>query len=358
MPSRVSVPASGLHPLRPVTGTYAEVWAALRTWWDDPDGPVVVRTSGSSGAPKDVALSHAALSASASASLDRLGGAGRWVLDLPVATVAGLQVLVRSLLGGTEPVVVGARSEERAGFARGTRAYTSLVPTQLYRHDRAGTLGSLAGFDAVLVGGAPTELSLLDRARAAGVRVVTTYGMTETSGGCVYDGLGLDGVAVRVAADGRIHLAGPMLFDGYAGDEAATAAVLREGWLCTRDLGRLDDEGRLVVTGRADDMVLSGGVSVHLTTVEGAIRTHPTVAEAAAVAVDDREWGQRVVAVVVPRGAAATLAELRDHVASTVPRSWAPRELVVVDALPRLAGHKLDRLSLSRLASEGAPNQR
>ena len=337
-------------PLRPLRGTPAEVWAALREWWDAPDGPVLVQTSGSTGAPKQVVLSAAALTASARAGLQRLGGPGTWVLTLPVTRVGGLQVLVRSLAGGTEPVfAAGDLAAAVRGLAPG-RAYTSLVPTQLHRLDQAGGLGLLSRFDAVLLGGAPADPGLLLRARAAGVRVVTTYGMTETCGGCVYDGVPLDGVEVRIGPDEQVQLAGPMLFDGYAGDAAATAAVLDDGWMRTGDLGRLDRDGRLEVIGRADDAVRSGGISVHLSAVEQALRSHPGVADVAVTAVADDEWGSRVVAVVVVRGAAPSLASLRDHVGSMLPRSWAPRGMQVVSALPRLSGGKVDRLALGATA--------
>ncbi len=303
-PSLAVVPSLPHQLSRPLSGTPAQVWAALREWWADPVAPVVVRTSGSTGAPKDVVLSAAALTASARATLARLGGPGQWLLALPATNVAGLQVLVRSLLAGTEPVLAGddlAGAARDAGLGTGReRAYTALVPTQLHRLDRAGDMAALARFDAVLLGGAPAPPALLERARGAGVRVVTTYGTSETCGGCVYDGVALDGVAVRVDGDGAVQVAGPVLFDGYAGDPEATAAVLRDGWFRTGDLGRLDHDGRLEVLGRAEDVVHSGGVSVHLAAVERVVRSHPGVVDAAVTALDDDEWGSRVVAVVVP----------------------------------------------------------
>jgi O-succinylbenzoic acid--CoA ligase len=181
--------------------------------------------------------------------------------------------------------------------------------------------------------------------------------MTETCGGCVYDGVALDGVEVRIGADEQVLLAGPVLFDGYAGDPAATAAVLDDGWLRTGDLGRLDRDGRLEVTGRLDDAVLSGGVRVHLTAVEQALRSHPGIADAAVTAVTDDEWGSRVVAVVVVAAETPSLASVRTHVGATLPRSWAPRELRVVGALPRLAGGQVDRLALPAVAAAGQESE-
>jgi O-succinylbenzoic acid--CoA ligase len=312
----------------------------------------VVRTSGSTGEPKDVVLSHRALAASARATLTRLGGPGQWLLALPVSGVAGLQVLVRSAAAGTTPVL----ADEHATFAAavralsGERAYVSLVPTQLHRLAERGELALLRRFDAVLVGGAALPGSLRERCEQAGTRLVHTYGMSETCGGCVYDGVPLDGVAARVGTDGRISLAGPVLFDGYAGDQKRTGQVLDGGWFRTRDLGRFDDDGRLVVLGRADDVVLSGGVNVHLDAVTRALADLAGITDASAVGVPDDEWGTRVVACLVGE-AAPSLAEVRDHVAATLPREWAPRAVLLLDRLPELPGGKVDRLGLQRLAA-------
>jgi O-succinylbenzoic acid--CoA ligase len=329
----------------------------VRRWWDAPGGPVVVRTSGSTGTPKDVVLSHTALAASARATLSRLGGAGQWLLDLPATHVAGLQVLVRSAAGGTAPVLAGdhASLAEAVRALTGERAYTSLVPTQLHRLAVAGELGLLRRFDAVLVGGAALDPSLRARCVDAGVRVVHTYGMSETCGGCVYDGVALDGVAVRVAADGRVHLAGPVLFDGYDGDPEATAQVLRDGWFVTSDLGRVDDDGRLQVLGRVDDVVVSGGINVALPAVTQALAGLEGVRDAVAVGVPDAEWGHAVVACLVPSGPVPSLADVREHVAASLPRTWAPRAVVALDALPLLPGGKVDRLALRRLAAAARP---
>jgi O-succinylbenzoic acid--CoA ligase len=315
-----------------------------------PDGPVVVRTSGSTGKPKDVVLSHHALAASAVATLDRLGGPGQWLLALPVTGVAGLQVLVRSAVAGIAPVVAGDSIGRAIGELTAGRAYTALVPTQLHRLAATGELGVLRRFSAVLVGGAALDDRLATRCEDKGVALVRTYGMTETCGGCVYDGVPLDGVAFRLAEDGRILLTGPVLFDGYADDPAGTRDVLDDGWLRTSDIGRIDD-GRLVVLGRADEVVLSGGVNVALPAVTQALAGLPGVTDAVAVGVPDDEWGTRVVAVVVAADG-PPLATVRDHVSAALPRTWAPRAVLAVPALPLLAGGKLDRLTLQRMAAE------
>ena len=335
--------------LRPVHGEPGELWETVRSWWAAPDGPVVIRTSGSTGEAKDVVLSHRALAASAAATLERLGGPGQWLLALPVTGIAGLQVLVRSAVAGVAPVIAGDSIGRAVGELTGERAYTSLVPTQLHRLAAAGDLGVLRRFDAVLVGGAALDDRLATRCAGEGITLVSTYGMTETSGGCVYDGVPLDGVAFRLAEDGRVLLRGRVLFNGYADG----LRPLDGGWFRTDDIGRIEDDGRLVVLGRADDVVLSGGVNVALPAVTRALVDLPGVTDAVAVGVPDDEWGTRVVAVVVATQR-PLLAAVRDHVSATLPRTWAPRAVLAVPALPVLPGGKLDRLTLQRMAG-GAP---
>jgi O-succinylbenzoic acid--CoA ligase len=323
--------------LRPVSGTAAEVLALLRDWdaTDDPE-PLVVETSGSTGRPKRVVLSRTAMRASADATHARLGGPGQWLLALPPTYVAGLQVLFRSVRAGTEPV-------DRVDELTGDRCYVSLVPTQLHRMVEDA---SLRRFDTVLVGGAALDPALRQRAERAGVRVVTTYGMSETCGGCVYDGRPLDGVRVDVV-DGVVRVGGPVLFDGYEDDAASTAQVLVDGWFHTSDRGRVDADGLLHLEGRTDDVVVSGGVNVATDAVARRLRTHPRVEAAEVVGVPDAEWGRRVVAVVVGDVDTGTA---RDWVSAEHPRTWAPRDVKRVDALPLLPNGKVDRRAVERLA--------
>lgn len=286
---------------------------------------LVVPTSGSTGEPKGVELTASCLAASADATAARLGGTGRWWLTLPVTHIAGLQVVLRS---GYDP----------APEPDGCR-FTSLVPTQL---QRMLDDPRLPGLDAVLLGGAAAPPPLLEAAAARGIRVVTTYGMSETSGGCVYDGRPLDGVRVDVSE--RIVLSGPVVARGYRFGERF------DGQFVTSDLGSLVD-GRLTVLGRADDVINSGGEKVAPLAVEQALAAHPAVLEVAVVGRPDAEWGERVVAFVVlhssPTGEASlSLEEARDWVAARVSRVAAPRELRVLDALPLLPGGKVDRLGL------------
>ena len=308
---------------------------------------VVVGTSGSTGVPKGVELSAAALRHSARASLDRVGArpGERWLCCLPVTHVAGLAVLVRSLVGGTEPVLA-ERADAETVAASGC-AHISLVPTQLQRLLlQAGAHGPtpLAGFSSVLLGGAAAPSGLLEAGRDAGVPVVTTYGMTETCGGCVYDGLPLDGVRAEVRDDGRIWITGPVLFSGYLGGPRAPA----DGWFRTGDLGRLDAEGRLTVRGRADDVITTGGHKVVPGEVAAALRSCPGVREVAVVGQPDPEWGERVVAVVVPADPAdpPALELLRRHVRERLPRYAIPSRVVMVDAVPMLLSGKHDIVRL------------
>ena len=339
----VTAPLPGIEPER------GQMAAMLRGRVTGADAAAVVATSGSTGRPRGVVLSRAALVASATATHTRLGGPGTWVLALPPHYIAGLMVLVRSVVADREVVSVDARLTELpavrpvgrpVGRADGP-TYLSLVPTQLSRALGVPELVSaLARFDAVLVGGAAPDPELLERARTAGIRIVTTYGMSETCGGCAYDGLPLDGVEITVQPDsGRILVGGPVLFSGYLGSPPPD----RERFP-TSDRGRWVD-GRLEVVGRLDATVISGGYNVDLDAVERALQ-RATDAEVAVIGVPDPDWGTRVVAVgvgVTDALAAAT----RDAVpAYALPRSW-----ISVPALPRTAGGKVDRQRLIREVS-------
>jgi o-succinylbenzoate---CoA ligase len=307
---------------------------------------VVIGTSGSTGAPKGVELSAAALRHSAQASLDRVGArpGERWLCCLPVAHVAGLQVLVRSLVGGTEPVL--ADRADAATLAASGCSHVSLVPTQLQRllESDVGKSVPLARFSSVLLGGAAAPAGLLSAARAARVPVVTTYGMTETCGGCVYDGVPLDGVRVRIGEDERVWLSGPVLFTRYRG----VPGEPEEGWFRTGDLGRLDESGRLTVRGRADDVINTGGHKVVPGEVVAALENCPGVRDVAVVGQPDPEWGERVVAVVAPADPADPpgLELLRLHVRERLPRYAAPSRVVMVDAVPMLPSGKHDIVRL------------
>jgi len=359
---------------------------------------VIIGTSGSTGAPKGVELSAAALLHSARASLARVDArpGQRWLCCLPATHVAGIQVLVRSLVSGTEPVLA-TRADAETVAASGC-AHVSLVPVQLRRlladQSRQSDISTpLAGFASVLLGGAAAPLSLLEQARAAGVPVVTTYGMTETCGGCVYDGWPLDGVQVAIRDDddgfpGRIWIGGPVLFSGYrsagyggagnppvpggpGGHGGASSPPVIGGagghggvappdgvrpLFRTGDLGRIDGSGRLTVRGRADDVINTGGHKVVPGEVAAVLETCPGVRDVAVVGQPDAEWGERVIAVVVPadRADPPTLELLRLHVRRRLPRYAAPGRVVIVDAVPMLPSgkHDIARLKLELLRRE------
>lgn len=329
---------------------------------------LVVPTSGSTGAPKGAVLTSDALRHSAVATLERLGGPGRWVLALPVTHIAGLQVLVRSALAGEPPECVelagGFRPDVFAAAADrlgSGRRYTALVPTQLSRLLDAGgaPLDALARFDAVLVGGAATPAALAGRARRAGVRIVSTYGMSETAGGCVYDGEPLRGVLARAGGDGRLRLGGPTVFSGYrCRPELTAASLVCEGgvrWHVTGDVGSVED-GRVRVLGRADDVIVTGGEKVAPALVEEAVASVAGVLEAAVVGVPHPEWGEEVVAVVVAApGAAPSVGQVREALRDRLPAHCLPRRVVTAPALPLIGTGKVDRGALRRsLSGPGA----
>lgn len=319
----------------------------LSRWLEaDASPPLLIETSGSTGKPKGVVIPRRAVLASVEASARRLGASGRWLLALPSSYVAGVQVIVRSLVAGHEPVVVDGLDVGRAMATdhADTPTFASLVPTQLHRIvANPEQVAALARCHAVLVGGGGLDPEVRRRAEELGVRVVATYGSSETSGGCVYDGVPLDGVGVTVGAEGRIRIAGPTLFSHYADDPGLTAESVVDGWFLTSDAGRLDEDGRLQVIGRIDDVVVSGGVKIPVSAVAQRLRQHLLVKDAEVLGVPDPEWGQRVVAVVVGN---VREGELRDWVSLEQPRSWAPREFRWVDSLPLLPNGKVDRQAI------------
>ena len=354
-PALVAVPADNdpaLHALR--------VGLRVGDAIDDEVALVAVTSGTSRTAPKGALLTAAALTASASATHDRLGGPGSWLLALPPYHIAGLQVLVRSVLAGSVPVELDVTNASRGfdvtelpGAVRrlGTgRRYTSLVAAQLAKalSDPAAA-AALAELDAVLLGGGPGPRPILDAAAAAGIAVVRTYGMSETAGGCVYDGVPLAGVVLRVPADGRIVIGGATLAKGYR-NPIDPDPFAEPGWFRTDDLGAVNEAGVLTVLGRADDAISTGGLTVLPQPVEAALGTHPAIGDCAVFGLADDRLGQRVVAAIVVRDGseAPTLEALRTHVARTLDATAAPRELHIVEALPRRGIGKVDRIALVR----------
>lgn len=311
---------------------------------------VVVATSGTEGEPRLVELPRTAVVAAVERSLAAIGADADapWLCMLPFAHIGGLLVVLRAAITGASVDVVGRFDPDAIAASRAR--YVSVVPTQLRRFVEAGT--DLARFDAMLVGGADLDAGLRAAAEGRGARVVHTYGMTETCGGVVYDGVPFPDVDVRVRDDGRILVGGPTLFRRYRGDADATGAAFDDaGRFVTSDLGRVGDDGRLAVLGRADDAITTGGETVMPLAVERVLAAHPAVDEVAVVGRPDPEWGERVVAVVVPArdGAPPTLDDLREHARATLPAWAAPRELVLVESLPRTVSGKVRRAALRDL---------
>ncbi|SEJ13570.1 AMP-binding protein [Demequina mangrovi] len=309
---------------------------------------IAVDTSGSTGRPREVLVSGEAIRAGVSLSSRRLGGDAHQLLALPPERIGGALVIARATVAGTALVRMPMGPFTAAGFAAAARSLpsgprqVSLVPTQVRRllADPEGR-DALAGFHAVLVGGAALP------ERDAPSNIVRTYGMSETAGGCVYDGLALDGVGLRIADDGRVMISGPTLADGYAdGHGADFVEIDGERWFRTSDLGELHD-GRLTVHGRADHVINTGGVKVHPQRIELALE-RAGAAAAAVVGLPDPEWGERVVAVVEDGPDDAALAAA----VADLPPYARPRRIVHVDAVPRTAGGKIDRPAARALASE------
>jgi o-succinylbenzoate---CoA ligase len=310
----------------------------------------VVSTSGTTGGPRSVLLSRAAVQASARAVTDGLGiepGADRWLACLPLHAVAGLAIVARSYFCGTPLTVHPGFSVDAVAESAGTCTIVSLVPTQLVRLLEARA--PVSRFRRILLGGGPVEPDLLERCVEAGGSPTTTYGLTETCGGCAHDGHPLPGVDLRVADDGEILVGGGVLMNGYLDDEVATrAAFTSDGRLRTGDLGRVEVDGRIVVTDRKKDIVISGGVNVSPSVVERVLLGHPQVAEVCVVGLPDDEWGERVVAFVVPPGPGAPLRidELRAFAAPYLARAELPREVRELAELPRSPGGKVLRRQL------------
>lgn len=395
---------------------------------------LVVGTSGSTGAPKQTALSVRALRASARATerffadYPSAGAAkpqravsevpAQWLLALPAHYVAGAQVLARSALAGTTPVVAASVTDgvsftpevflnaaERLSCAR---RFVSLVPTQVHKLLEAAeanpTLGSeiydaLGQFTGILLGGAPASASLLAAARELGLNVVTTYGSAETAGGCIYSGTALPGVRLRVVpedagladspvvagaeAAGRIWLGGEHLASGYLGDSARTAShffVDADGyrWYRTDDYGSLtssapnapEDEGApmLNIVGRSDDVIITGGVKVSARAVAAVLESHPAVREAVVMGIPDARWGSAVAAAITLRGASGvqsapdtsgvTCDMLREFCTDKLGAAGAPKFLRILADFPTASTGKPDRRAIYSMLYREYTNKR
>jgi O-succinylbenzoic acid--CoA ligase len=369
---RLAQALGGEHPVMPCAAS-----APVPTVPDHdpaalPDGlALVVGTSGSTGSPKRALLTAATLRASARATHDALGGPGQWLLAIPAHHIAGLQVLLRSLDAGTRPLAIDLTDGFRpqafvaatAGFSPGSRRYTSLVPTQVIRLlDHPGGGDALRTYDAVLVGGAAMPPRLRARAERARVHVVATYGMSETAGGCVYDGAALPRTEVELDEEGRILLGGPTIAHGYLARPELTHASFGTDddgirWFRTDDVGHTDDHGRLHVDGRLDDLVNTGGLKVAPRLVEEAILEHvPGIRDVVVVGSPDHEWGEAVCALVVLEPGAlhdVTADDLRAHLRDLIPDHALPRRARTVAQLPTRGPGKPDRRAVAALFTMG-----
>ena len=332
---------------------------------------VVIETSGSTGVPKRVMLSRDALLSSAAASVVALGGPGQWVMALPGHYVAGVQVLVRSIAADTTPVLLPPGHFDPLVFTEFADRlaeplrYTSLVPVQLARlleaaADNPMVDAVLRRFTAILVGGQAVVPELLAKAEQRGVRVVRTYGSSETAGGCVYNGVPIGNTLARVVG-GQLEISGSVLAEAYLEDpERTTDRFIHEHgvrWYRTGDLGEIDSQGLVRVLGRADNVIISGGEKVSLDAVERFVQGLPGFADAVVVAADDAQWGQVPVVVRPPaaaqddQDARGELASLGRAVASALGRAARPARLIAVPTIPVLASGKPDRQALRMLVA-------
>ncbi|MHA7154066.1 AMP-binding protein [Arthrobacter sp. TMN-50] len=321
----------------------------------------VLSTSGSTGVPKQTMLSVDALAASAMGTALALKAEGQWLLCLPVHYVAGFQVLVRSLYAGTRPWAMDLAAPftaeafiQAAGELTDRVRFTSLVPTQLHRllqDPRPETLQVLRRFDAILLGGAPASPALLGDAHKHGLNLVLTYGMSETCGGCVYDGVPLDGVDLTTEED-RLWISGPVLAEGYLGQPELSADrfAFNSGrrWFRTDDAGDFTD-GILTVSGRLDDVIVTGGLKVSVAAVTSVIENMPGVREALVLGIDSAEWGTVVAAAVVGQVSAN---EVRQHTRASLGAHAVPRIILGLESIPLLSNGKPDRLAVRSLLEQ------
>ena len=366
-PLRAALSGTGpaIAPIPVVTATTSDAYvrSLLRATapvepLEDDRTAVVLATSGSTGNPKGVLLSADGL-----LSLNPWRDEpGTWVAAIPLTSAGGLNVLTRALAPGSSYVGVdslaGARPFTPAGFAAATTAAmtyglqlrTSLVPAQVRRllGDAQG-VEALQGYATILVGGAGLDAQLRDAAAARGISLISTYGMTETCGGCVYDGAPLEGVTVRIDSDSRVTLGGPSIALGYRHQPALTAAHFTDEGFLTSDLGEFRD-GTLRILGRVDDVVTVNGVNVSVAAIEAHLRTDANVSDCAVVALDDPERGSRLIAFIC--GANIDAEALGDLVTERLGVAARPRAFTTIEHLPTLPGGKTDRQALIALALE------
>jgi len=297
---------------------------------------VLFTTSGSSGTPKGVIHTHDSLRANADIVARHFGDTSQmhWLACLPPSHVGGFGVISRALIWNCQLTTLAQFDTEQVdSLARQGVTHTSLVATAL------GRINSEL-FERILLGGAKPQPNLPPN-------VTTTYGLTETMGGVVYNRTALSGIEISISEEQEILVRGPVLMNRYYQQQLGHPIDV-DGWLHTGDLGTMSVDNQLSVTGRRSELIISGGENIWPEAVEAALTSHPDVNDVCVVGIDDQEWGQRVVAFIVAAKTSQThsLAEWRDHVAETLPRFMAPRQVVLVDSIPRSALGKPQRQAL------------
>ncbi len=345
-----------LRPRRVVAEPFARPGAVAGPTTLHPSAGAVLFTSGTTGTAKAALIRHRAFEAAARSSRARLGtGAGsRWLGSLPLFHIGGLAMLWRCVHDGSTLVLGDATA-----LGRERITHASLVATTLQRLLEQG-VPALPDLRAVLVGGGPTPAPLVDAARAAGLPVRLTYGLTEACSQVTTQaearghdaGTPLDGVELRLGPEGELEVKSPMLFTCYLHDERATQAARGSGWLKTGDFGALDGQGRLTVLGRRNDLLISGGENVYPAEIEAALLQHPTVRDAGVLALEDARWGQVPLALVVTADGALDETGLREWCRSRLAAFKVPAHIRKVAALPRNAMGKLDRRALAALGAQ------
>ena len=303
------------------------------------DISLLVATSGSTGTPKEIALTASALLASATASNKYLKASkgDSWSLLLPLTHIAGINVLMRAMQLGTDPLDLRNHVGEypHADF-------TAIVPAQLFNalSQNSALLKHLQGAKAVLVGGASLSEELRAQGVAAGINIVATYGMSETCGGCIYDGVALEGVKFEITGNGSIKITGPVL-----------AEVEKEdGWFVTQDLGKIVD-GKLQVIGRSDDVIISGGENISLSAIEAAISKKYPDLLVAAFATADSKWGQ-ALHLAVQSNDESVKSQLSEVLVNSIGNHVKPKSVILLDKLPQIGVGKIDRISLAKMVSD------
>ena len=316
----------------------------------DGDISLVVATTGSSGVAKEVGLSAAALVSSAQGSNKFLGASAgdTWSLLLPATHIAGINVLIRCLELGTEPVDLRKHQGPYPQVS-----FTAIVPTHLFRALKADSnlLKHLVDAKAVLVGGAALSDALRKEATAAGINIVTTYGMTETCGGCIYNGQVLAGVEVKIVEGNRIAIKGSVLATSYIGAESLWKQEMHDGWFFTSDFGKLED-GKLIVEGRVDDVLICGGVNISISAVERFLQNRYPALTFAAFGVKNSEWGD-ALHLAIAGDVAANEKEITEFLVEEFGVVAKPRGFLSLPELPLIGIGKVDRKKLAELHQEG-----